>query len=376
VPPNRKGEEMKTRAALLYEYKEPLVIDEISLEPPREKEVLIQYRAAGLCHTDLSVREGVLRNPPLPCVLGHEGAGIVQEVGPGVTRVSPGDHVLLMWVPVCGQCYYCLRSQYHLCVDRDKTRSGRMLDGTARLRKGDREVQSMLGVGSFSEYNVVSEQSVLPIDRNIPFDVAAVLGCAVVTGIGAVFNRARIPAGSRVAVVGVGGVGLNVVQGAALANATQIIAVDRLQNKLELARQLGATHLIDATREDAVARVKELTDGMGVDYAFEAIGRAETITMSYQFLRRGGTVVLVGIPDAEARFSLPLQEIVLLEKSILGCYYGSGDMRIGLKTLLDLYKSGRLKAEPMISRRYPLDEINLGLADLDSGRNVRGVILY
>lgn len=373
---DRKGAEMRTRAALIYEYKKPLVIDELSLEAPREKEVLIQYRAAGLCHTDISVRDGVLRNPPLPCVPGHEGAGIVQEVGPGVTRVKPGDHVLLMWVPVCGQCYYCLRGQHHLCADRDKTRSGRMLDGTARLRKGGREVQSMLGVGSFSEYNVVSEQSVLPMDRNIPFDVGALLGCAVITGIGAVLNRAKVSAGSRVAVMGVGGVGLNLVQGAAMANATQIIAVDRFEQKLELATQMGATHLIDATREDPVARVKELTDGMGVDYAFEAIGRAETIAMSYQFLRRGGTVVLVGIPDAEARFPLPLQEVVLLEKSILGCYYGSGDMRIGLKTLLDLYKSGRLKTDLMISRRYPLDEINIGLADMESGRNVRGVILY
>jgi len=367
---------MKTKAALVYEHKKPLVIDELTLEAPREKEILIQYRAAGLCHSDISVRDGVFRMPPLPCVPGHEGAGVVLEVGPGVTRVKPGDHVLLMWVPVCGQCYYCLRGQHNLCADRDKTRSGRMLDGTARLTKGTQEVHSMLGVGSFSQYNVVSEQSVLPLDRDIPFDVAALFGCAVMTGIGAVMNRAKVPPGSHVAIIGAGGVGLNLIQGAILANATQIIAIDRFEHKLSLAKQFGATHLVDATREDPVTRVRELTNGMGVDYAFEAVGKAETIAMSYQFLRRGGTLVLVGIPDAEAQFSLPFQEMVQFEKAVLGCYYGSGDIRTGLKTIVDLYKMGRLKTDLMISRRYPLEMINEGFADMESGKNAKGVIVY
>ena len=367
---------MKTKAALVYEYKKPLVLDELTLAPPQEREVLIQYRAAGLCHSDVSVRDGVFRMPPLPCVPGHEGAGVVLDVGRGVTRVKPGDHVLLMWVPVCGQCYYCLRGQHHLCADRDKTRLGRMLDGTARLTKGNQEIQSMLGVGAFSQFNVVSEQSVLPMDKDVPFDVAALFGCAVITGIGAVLNRAKIPPGSRVTVMGLGGVGLNVVQGAFLANATQIIALDRFPQKLALARQMGATHLIDVTRGDPVEQVKELTNGMGVDYAFEAVGNAETIATSYRFLRRGGTAVLVGIPDGEARFALPLQELIQFEKSVLGCYYGSGDIRLGLKTILDLYKEGRLKTDLMISHRYRLEEINAGLADMESGQNARGVIVY
>jgi S-(hydroxymethyl)glutathione dehydrogenase / alcohol dehydrogenase len=367
---------MKTKAALVYEYSKPLVIDELELEGPREREVLIRFKAAGLCHSDISVRDGVFRMPPLPCIPGHEGAGIVQEVGPGVTRVKPGDHVLLMWVPVCGRCYYCLRGQHHLCADRDKTRSGRMLDGTTRLKKGGQEIQSMLGVGTFSEYNVVSEQSVLPIDRDIPFDIAAIFGCAVMTGIGAVLNRAKVPPGSSVAIMGVGGIGINIVQGAALANATRIIAIDRFEPKLALAKHYGATHLIDATREDPVACVRKITNEMGVDYAFEAVGRAETIAMSYQFLRRGGTIVLVGIPNAEARFALPLQEIIMLEKGILGCYYGSGDIRIGLKTYLDLYKAGRLKTDQMITQRYCLEDINAGLLDMESGKNLRGVVQY
>jgi len=234
----------------------------------------------------------------------------------------------------------------------------------------------MLGVGSFSQYNVVSEQSVLPMDRDIPFEVAAIFGCAVITGIGAVLNRAKLPPGSHVTIMGLGGVGLNVVQGAFLANATQIIAIDRFPQKLALAKQLGATHLIDVTKEDPVKQVKELTNGMGADFAFEAIGNVETIAMSYQFLRRGGTAVLVGIPDGEARFPLPLQEMIQFEKTVLGCYYGSGDMRLGLKTILDLYKEGRLKTDLMISHRYPLEEINAGLADMESGRNARGVIVY
>jgi len=367
---------MKTKAALVYEHKKPLVIGELNLEPPKDKEVLIQYRAAGLCHSDVSVRDGVFRMPPIPCVPGHEGAGVVLEVGPGVTQVKPGDHVLVMWVPVCGQCYYCLRGQFQLCADRDKTRLGRMLDGTTRLTDGNQEIHSMLGVGTFSQYNVVSEQSILPMDKEIPFDIAALFGCAVITGIGAVLNRAKVPAGSHVAILGLGGVGLNLVQGAYLTNATQIIAIDRFKQKLDMAKQFGATHLIDVTQENPVERINELTNGMGIDFAFEAIGQAETIAMSYRFLRRGGTLVLVGIPDGEARFPLPLQEMVQFEKAVLGCYYGSGDIRLGLKTILDLYKTGRLKTDLMISHRYSLEEINVGLADMESGKNVRGVIMY
>jgi S-(hydroxymethyl)glutathione dehydrogenase/alcohol dehydrogenase len=251
-----------------------------------------------------------------------------------------------------------------------------MLDGTTRLSDGKQEIHSMLGVGTFSQYNVVSEQSVLPMDKDIPFDIAALFGCAVITGIGAVLNRAKVPPGSRVAILGLGGVGLNLVQGAYLANATQIIAIDRFKQKLDLARQFGATHLIDVTQEDPAERIQQLTNGMGIDFAFEAIGKAETIAMSYQFLRRGGTLVLVGIPNGEARFPLPLQEMVQFEKAVLGCYYGSGDIRLGLKTILDLYKTGRLKTDLMISHRYSLEEINTGLADMESGRNVRGVIVY
>jgi S-(hydroxymethyl)glutathione dehydrogenase/alcohol dehydrogenase len=367
---------MKTKAAVLYEYGKPLVIDEVELLPPKEKEVLVKYAAAGLCHTDLSVLKGAWTMPPLPCVPGHEGAGLVQEVGPGVTKVKPGDPVLLMWVPICGRCFYCLRGQPYLCAEKDKTRGGVMLDGTHRLRKGALNIHSMLGVGSFSEYNVVSEQSILPITADIPFDVAAVAGCGVMTGVGAVINKAKVKPGSTVAVMGVGGVGLNVIQGAVLANATKILAIDLLENKLQMAKLFGATHVINASREDPLSKVMEVTNGIGVDYAFEVIGNAETTLTAYKLIRRGGYVVVVGLPNLQATLTVPLYEIPLMEKSILGCYYGSGDSRVDLITLLDLYKTGRIRLEQLITRRYPLEEINTGFKDLETGKNVRGVVIY
>ena len=367
---------MKTKAAVVYEYKKPMVIEELELGGPNERELLVRYKAAGLCHSDLSVINGVLTLPPLPCVLGHEGAGVVQEVGRGVTRVKPGDHVLLMWVPVCGQCYYCLRGQPYLCVLKDTTRSGTMLDGTYRLKKGNQNIGKMVGVGSFSEYNVVNEESVLPIDPDIPFEVAAITGCAVVTGVGAVINKARVKPGSSVAVVGIGGVGLSVVQGALLASATKIIAIDILDNKLEFAKQFGATHVINASREDPVEKAMEATEGIGADYAFEALGKSETALTAFKLIRRGGYAVIVGVPALDDMLTLPLYELPLMEKSILGCYYGSDDIRIELKTLLDLYKNGRLKIDELITSRYSLEEINTGFKDLESGKNARGVVIY
>lgn len=367
---------MKTKAAVLYEYGKPLVLEELELAAPKEKEVLVRNKAAGLCHSDLSIMKGVLRMPPLPCIPGHEGAGVVQEVGPGVTRVKPGDPVLLMWVPVCGQCYYCLHGQPYLCADKDKTRNGTMLDGTFRLRKGNQNFQVMMGVGCFSEYNVVSERSILPIDPKIPFDVAALVGCGVMTGVGAVINKAKVKPGSSVAVVGVGGVGLNVVQGAVLANATKIVAIDLLENKLEYAQKFGANYLINASKEDPVKKVMEITSGIGVDYAFEVIGKAETALTSFKLIRRGGYAVVVGIPSLEENVSLPLYEIPLMEKSILGCYYGSGDIRNDLTMLLDLYQAERIHLEKLITQRYRLEEINKGFEDLEKGKNARGVVIY
>lgn len=367
---------MKARAAVLHEYEKPLVVEDIEVDGPKEKEVLVKMRAAGLCHSDFSVLQGLAPMPPLPCIPGHEGAGVVEEVGPEVTRVHPGDHVLLMWVPVCGQCYYCRKGQPYLCAEKDKSRKGTMLDGTYRISKGQQKIHIMMGVGTFSEYNVVSEQSVLPIHASLPFDVAALVGCAVMTGVGSVLNKAQVSMGSSVAVVGTGGVGLNVIQGAVLANASKIIAIDLLDNKLELAKKFGATHGINASKEDPVKKVMDLTMGIGVDYSFEAIGKAETALMAYKLVRRGGCATIVGISDSNEKLTIPLFEIPLMEKSVLGSYYGSGDLRNDLLTLLDLFQLGRLPLDQLISKRYSLDEINQGFADMESGKNARGVIIF
>ncbi len=367
---------MKAKAAILYEYKQPLRVEELDLDNPKEKEVLVEMKSAGLCHSDLSIMKGVLRMPPPPCILGHEGAGIIREVGPGVTKVKPGDHVMMVWVPSCGQCYYCRKGQPNICAEKDKTRVGTMLDGTYRLKKGTQNINMMMGVGTFSQYNTVSERSVLPISPKIPFEVAAVVGCSVMTGAGAVLKKAKVEPGSSVAVVGTGGVGLSVIMGAVLANATQIIAIDILDNKLDKAKQLGATHTINAKKEDPVKKVMEITGGIGADYSFEVLGTVETSLTTYRLIRRGGSAVILGIPDLEAKLSLPLYEIPLMEKSILGSYYGSGNLPVDLPMFLDLYQIGRLPLDKMITQRYRFEDINQGFADMEAGKNARGVVIF
>ena len=367
---------MKTKSAVLYEYGKPLQIEELDLDRPKDKEVLIKYEAAGICHTDLSIINGILTAPPLPAVLGHEGAGVVQEVGSNVTRVKPGDHVAALWVPMCGECYYCLKGQPFLCAEKDKVRSGTMLDGSHRLHKGDKAINAQMGIGTFSQYNVLSEKSVLPIDRDISFDVASISGCAVMTGVGAVLNKAKIEPGSSVAVIGIGGVGLNIIQGAVLANATTIIAIDVLDNKLDFAKEFGATHAINSSKEDPVAKVMEITGGIGADYSFEALGKSQTASTAFKIIRRGGTAIIAGIPPLDEGLTLPLFEFSLLGKNLLGTYYGAGDVRVQLTTILKLYKKGRIKLDELITKRYSLEEINTAFADLSSGKNARGVVVF
>jgi S-(hydroxymethyl)glutathione dehydrogenase/alcohol dehydrogenase len=367
---------MKTKAAIVYEYNKPMIVEEVDLDPPREKEVLIQFSSAGLCHSDLSIMRGALPVYPLPCILGHEGAGKIVEVGSAVTKISPNDHALMMWVPVCGDCFYCRRGQHNLCSQKDRTRLGTTLDGSFRLKKGKENIYMMAGVGSFSEFNVVSEQSVLPLQQEIPLDVAALFGCAAITGFGAVINKARVPAGSSVAIVGCGGVGMNVIQAAAIIGATDIVAIDVNTDKLELAKKFGATLTINSLQTDVVEKVKDITSGRGVDYAFEAVGRPDTALSAFNMIRRGGYLVLVGIPNLKETLVLPMIEIPFMEKSVLGCYYGSGDIRLSLDTLIKLYNRGSLKTDLMISARYRLEEINKGFEDLESGKNLRGLIMY
>lgn len=365
---------MKTTGAVLYEYNTPLVIEELELDSPQKGEVLVEMKAAGICHSDLSVVTGVFSMPPLPCIPGHEGAGIVREVGPGVEKVKPGDHVMILWAPSCGHCFYCQHGQPYLCDFRNFTRGGMMPDGTHRLRKGDINIFNMTGVGTFNRFNVITQNCVLPIDDDIPFEIAALTGCGVITGVGAVLNTAKVKPGSSVVVIGSGGVGINVIQGAVLAAATKIIAVDLLDNKLEQAKKFGATHTINPKNENVVEKVMEFTGGRGADYAFDVVGSPQLVALGVDVIRRGGKVIMVGLGPADQKLDIPLTPLLVMEKSLLACYYGSSDMCTDLKMLLDLYKIGRLDLDALISARYSLEDINQGFADLVAGKNLRGVV--
>jgi S-(hydroxymethyl)glutathione dehydrogenase/alcohol dehydrogenase len=363
------------RAAVLYEANTPLKIEDVSLDPPNDDEVLVRVTATGACHSDYHVMDGTWNGPgyPLPVILGHEAAGIVEEVGSRVRTTRPGDHVILSFAPNCGRCRMCTVGRPNLCSGLI-TRPGRFADGTLRHRKGDLEINSFgRGMSSFAEYSVVHESAAIPIDPEVPITVAALMGCAVMTGVGAVLNTAAVEPGSTVAVFATGGVGLSVVQGAALANASQIIAVDLLDNKLDYASSFGATDTINASRENAVERIRELTDGVGVDYAFDAIGDARVSRSCYDAVRRGGTAVVVGMAPTGTEIPIPAT-IAGEEKVLKGCFYGSTRPATDFKRLVDFYKHGALKLEGMITRTYALEEINEAFAALARGDNARGVI--
>ncbi|QNU25940.1 Zn-dependent alcohol dehydrogenase [Geobacillus zalihae] len=364
------------KAAVLHRYGEPLFIEEVEVAAPKRGEVKVKLKAAGLCHSDWHVIDGTLPLP-LPIVLGHEGAGIVEEVGEGVTSVKQGDHVVLNWVPSCGRCCYCQMGRPDLCEEAARlTATGTMPDGTTRFSWQGKPVYQFLTTGAFSEYTVVPEQAVIPIRRDVPFEVAALIGCSVITGVGAAIHTAKVSPGSTVAVIGAGGVGFNIIQGAALAGAKQIIAIDVVDEKLAMTKTFGATHTVNAREDDAVSAVLDLTDGIGVDYAFEAIGRPETMADAYNMTRKAGTTVIVGIAAPHETveinaFSLPSQS-----KTLTGSWLGQGNPPVDYPKLLDLYAAGKLKLEPLISAVYSLDQINDGFAALKSGQNIRGIIRF
>ena len=287
------------KAAVLYEQKKPLVVEDIDVQDPQPHEVLVKMAAAGICRSDLHFIEG-LWPARLPMVMGHEGSGVVEKVGAHVTRVQAGDHVIFSWVPSCGVCRYCTEGRPYLC---EAGPSSRMLDGTTRFKKGDQVIYHQLAVSAFSEYTVTHETAVVKIRDDMPLDKAALIGCSVMTGVGAVTNTAKVRLGSSVAVFGCGGVGLNVIQGSCLAGATRIIAVDTLDNKLAMAKEFGATDVVNASREDALARIRELVPG-GVDYAFEVIGIPEVVAQAFEAANKGGTVVMVGMPPVAASLTI------------------------------------------------------------------------
>ena len=362
------------KAAVLYDYNTPLVIEELELDGPKRGEVLVRTGAAGICRSDYHFMKGEAKTV-LPTVMGHEGAGIVEEVGEGVTKLKPGDHVILSFVPNCGLCHFCTTGRPNLC-DLHAATPNTMFDGTTRLRKGDRPITHFGKVACFAERTVVPETGCIPVPKTVPMDRAALIGCSVTTGVGAAMLNAQVQPGSSVAVVGCGGVGLNVIQGARLLNASRIIAVDIREGQLEFAMKFGATHTVNASDQDALARVKEITDGLGVDYAFEVYGSGETVETAYAMARKGGNVVVVGIAPIGDTAAIDLVSLVRAEKTVTGTYYGSARCHVDMPKMVDLYLSGRLNIDDLITRRYDLDRINEAYDDLERGEIGRGVIVF
>jgi len=367
---------MKARAAVLFEPKQAISIELVDVAEPRAGEVLVHMAAGGICHSDLHAIKGDLK-APLPAVLGHEGAGVVEAVGPGVKDVQPGDHVIPLWRLSCGECEWCTGGRPAQCdAGIEIRRTGTLPGGGTGFLLNGREIKKFGGVSSFSEYSVILEKALLKIPKELSLQKAALLGCAVITGYGAVVYAAKVRPGSSVAVFGAGGVGLNVIQTAALAGAEQIIAVDLKDNKLEFARQFGATHFVNAAQGDPVERVRGLTGGRGVDYAFEVVGLPATMRQAFDVLARCGVAVVVGIGPMTAEVSIPVIPLAWEERVLMGSLYGSARPRIDIPKLIRMYRAGKLKLDELLTRTYPIEQINEAYAALERGEVARSVVTF
>jgi S-(hydroxymethyl)glutathione dehydrogenase / alcohol dehydrogenase len=358
------------RAAVVAGVGAPFEVRPVELVPVGPGQVRVRIAASGVCRSDLSVRDGSLPFV-FPTVLGHEGAGIVEEVGDGVTRVVPGDHVVLTWVPACRRCFWCLAGQPVLCANGLAEALGSpyaTLDGAPIIRG--------LGTATFAEATVVPEGSVVPVRRDVPLDQAALVGCALATGVGAVWNTAHLRPGSTVAVVGCGGVGLAAVQGARLAGAVSVVAVDRVRSRLDAAVALGATDTVDAGAGDPVAAVRSLTAERGVDVAFEVVGASATIRQAFEMTRRGGSTVIVGAGSAEDPVQFNAMELFVDGKALLGCVYGSTDPDRDFPLLVDLVCQGRLDAASMVTERIGLDDLEAAFRAMQAGEGTRSVVVF
>jgi Zn-dependent alcohol dehydrogenase len=367
------------KAAVLHAAGEPLEIADVRLDEPRAGEVLVRVQAAGVCHSDLHYMTGDLRCR-LPAVLGHEGAGVVERTGPGVRDLAPGDQVVLMWRPRCGRCEFCVTGRPALCASiKVPVATGGLLDGTSRLSLADgRPLHHFLAVSCFAEYCVVAQESVVKIPAGTPPRVAALLGCAVITGVGAVLNvmgtGATAAPGQAVLVVGAGGVGLSVIMGAALAGADPIIAVDLSDERLKVARSLGATHVVNTATDSLADAVADAAPG-GVAWAFEAVGRPETLRAAVACLRPTGTLVAIGLARAGQTVELPINELVQKDLRVIGSLYGSSNTVVQIPRLLELHRSGRLDLDRIPGARYPLADINVAYGALPGQSVGRGLIV-
>jgi len=364
---------MNARAAVLYEVKKPAVVEDVELMEPGAHEVLVKWAANGVCHSDLHVITGDSPHP-LPVVLGHEAAGVVQRIGAGVETVKPGDHVCSSYIPSCGTCWYCIGGQPTMCALRDKPRWF-MLDGTTRFKKNGQGLHHFLQVAGYATHSVLPEVGVIPIRKDVPLDVACLVSCGVLAGAGPVFNRAKVQPGASVAVWGCGGVGLNTIQMARLVGAGKVIAVDVMKQKLGWAEEFGATHVIDASKEDPVARVQALSGRGGVDYAFEIVGTQKTIEQALAATHRGGTCVVVGVSPAATRVSID-PGMLLQQRVLTGSSFGGGHQRTDVPMLIDLYMDGKYRLDEMITRRVPLTELNNAFDLMLAGEVKRSVVVY
>ncbi|OFX02179.1 MAG: hypothetical protein A3D94_16410 [Alphaproteobacteria bacterium RIFCSPHIGHO2_12_FULL_66_14] len=363
------------KAAILFKPNEPLQILDCELDPPKALEVRVKMKASGVCQSDWHVMNGDWPSP-MPIVPGHEAAGEILECGAGVTTVKPGDHVIFSFRPHCGRCRYCSQGRTVLCIGRAGSPPGALYDGTLRIKHKGQGINQMARIGTFAEEVVVPEEMVVPIRKDMPWAQAALVGCCVATGVGAVTRHAKIEAGSTVLVIGCGGVGLNAIQGAVLSGAGKVIAADILDNKLEMAKTFGATHTINTAKDnDPVKKVKEIA-GLGVDYSFDAVSNDRTQALAFDALAPGGHAVAVGISAATVRASYSPFMMVFAEKTVSGTFYGSVRPDLDFPVLVDHYMNKRLNIDGLISRTYKLGEINDGFKRMMAGEVARGVVVF
>jgi len=369
---------MKTRAAVAWEAKKPLELEEIDIEGPKEGEVLLQVVATGVCHTDAYTLSGIDPEGTFPAILGHEGGAIVQDVGPGVTSVQPGDHVIPLYTPECGECKFCKSGKTNLCQKIRVTQGqGLMPDGTSRFSKNGQTIYHFMGTSTFSEYTVLPEISVAKVNKEAPLDKVCLLGCGITTGIGAVLNTAKVEPGSTVAVFGLGGVGLSVIQGAVMANADRIIAIDINPDKEEFARQMGATDFVNPKQYDAPIQdvIVELTDG-GVDYSFEAIGNVNTMRAALECCHKGwGESTIIGVAGAGEEISTrPFQ--LVTGRVWRGSAFGGVKGRSELPGYVERYMQGEIKIDELVTHTLPFEEINKGFDLMHEGESIRSVVMF
>lgn len=369
----------KIRAAVLRELPGPWSVEELELSSPKRGEVLVELRASGLCHSDDHHRQNDLPLPNLPAIVGHEGAGVVLEVGEGVTDLEVGDHVVCSFIPACGKCKWCSLGMQNLCDYGRFILEGTQIDGTFRIKDSEgKGVATAAMLGTFSNYQIMDQTSVIKIDKDIPFEIGAIVACGVPTGVGSARNMADVQAGDIVVIVGIGGIGMNAVQGAAIAGAQRVIAVDPVEYKRTRALEFGATDAF-ATIAEAEELAKSLTNGQGADSAIVTVGviTGEIVAQSYNTIRKGGTLVVTALGNhAESLKDINLFDLAMMQKRIQGNVYGGWSPRVAVPTLLDMYRNKTLKLDELITRRYKIDEINEAYDDMRNGKNIRGVIIH